>query len=59
MRVCEEKRGYGERRMEAEPAGRFMIEGSERSVDQRQKVENSGVMHFFSFSFFKWAPEEV
>lgn len=37
MRVCEEKRGYGERRMEEEPAGRFMIEGSESSVDQRQK----------------------
>lgn len=35
--ACEEKREYGERRMEAETAGRFMIEGSETSVDQRQK----------------------
>lgn len=59
--ACEEKRGYGERRMEAEPAGRFMIEGSERSVDQRQKRLKIVVSCTFlipSF-FFKWAPVEV
>lgn len=49
--ACEEKRGYRERRMEAETAGRFMIEGSERSVNQRQKDVVSRIF-FFSFSLF-------
>ncbi len=32
----------------------------QRGVWTKDKnIENSGVMHFFSFSFFKWAPEEV